>query len=436
MDSFLTTLNASTPSFDGGGIAHAAFLERIREDPESGEARIALAAFLTLRLIDHFTTEKWDQHLDPAFWYQHGAVGRHLEQLGVQLGQDDPELNHLVGLVKSAGGAKRRGTTAALVPALLAYSFYLERELSLRESLDVLQLVTHLIDGRKVSSEAVACALALGRTHRKLTNFDEAEAAYEAAGRLARKMRDVHSGFLSRLGLAAVRWRRGNLPEALRQLEAIRDDASAAGDAQAVAFAEHDLGVVLSLMERPAEAIQHTFRAFGLYQDAEHRAWALHDVGVMLEKLGDHRAANNAFVVVTREARSIDARANALIELMQVAAATHDRLAFAKWRKQCRELEPRLTPELQSDFYLAMGNALARFGKKEEGGGWLDRALEIAREARMHELEFRIQEAIDALRTPQPPAASPAEKSAESSSEWAATRDVAASLEHLAHAEA
>lgn len=431
MDSDFAPFDAAPVRIGGSGIAHAAFLERVRAEAEQPEGRLALAAFLTLRLLDHFLSDTWQQHLDPVFWYQHGAVTRHLEQLAVEFGPDD-ELNHLIGLVRAAGGAKRRATTAALAAALLGYSFYLEQHLHLHAALDVLQLTALLITARKVSSETVACALALGRTHRKLTNFDEAEAAYELARRLAEQVNDPHSAFLSRLGREGVRLRRGNLPETLRQLKSIRNDASAAGDIRAVALAEHDLGVALSTMGRMAEAIHHTFDAFNLYQDAERRLWALHDVGVMLKKLGDHEAAHNAFVV-TRKARSTDVRANALIELMQIAAATHNRFAFAKWRKRCLELEPRLPPE-RSAFYMTVGSGLTQFGRRKEGRQWLDRALEAARDAgMMHELAFRIERTIEDLHDA-PAETEPAQTSAEASPDWAATRDVAASLEELAHA--
>ena len=369
-------------------LPHAIFLQRVtaQTPATSLEARLGQGAFLALRLVDLLAADREPVSSD-AFHYQWIATERFCRELRAAA----TEGAHVHGIAASASDAHRLNDRRMIAPALLAYAHYLEDAMRLDEGLDVLWTLVQVGGAQLSSPDAVAVRLRLARVNRKQNRFDEAEAAYAEAGELAAAAGDRYSELLSRIGRANTLLGRGNLAEAERCLQSILADARAAGQQDAEARAEHGIGVALVHMGQPADAIPHVWRGFELYEDEESRLRALNDVGIMLLSVGDSVGAERALSEVVRRGGTRDSTSNALIELMHCASFRRDRVGFARWRERCEAQLADMPPNIAADFHLKQGIGQARFGQFRKAEALMQRALEIAGGAGLHEFEFRIE---------------------------------------------
>ncbi len=375
-------------------LPHAIFLQRV-SGPESAttlEARLGQGAFLALRLVDLLAPDRAPVSKD-AFHYQWVATDRFCRELRAAA----TEGAHVHGVAESASDAYRLGDIQLISPALFAYAHFLEAELRLEEALDVLTTLLVVVGNRLSSTDAVAAQLRFARAHRKLNQFDEADAAYAEAGELATLAGDRYSALLSRIGRANTVLGRGNLADAERRLEGILADARAAGEQDAEARAEQGIAAALYYMGQSAEAIPHAWSAFELYDEESSRMRALMDVGIMLLSLGDAVGAERALSEVVRREGSQDNRTNALIELMYCASFRRDHVGFARWRERCEEHMPDMPPNIRTDYYLKQGIGQARFGQFRRADVLMRQALEIAGGSGLHEFEFRIERILAGL---------------------------------------
>src|SRR2546426_5851985 len=175
-------------------LPHAIFLQRV-SGPESAttlEARLGQGAFLALRLVDLLAPDRAPVSKD-AFHYQWVATDRFCRELQAAA----TEGAHVHGIAASAADSYRLGDIQLISPALFAYAHFLEAELRLEEALDVLTTLLVVVGNRLSSTDAVAAQLRFARVHRKLNQFDEADAAYAEAGELATLAGGPHLGAVS-----------------------------------------------------------------------------------------------------------------------------------------------------------------------------------------------------------------------------------------------
>src|SRR2546422_3394856 len=175
-------------------LPHAIFLQRV-SGPESAttlEARLGQGAFLSLRLVDLLTPDRAPVSKD-AFHYQWVATDRFCRELHGAA----TEGAHVHGIAESASDSYRLGDIQLVSPALFAYAHFLEAELRLEEALDVLITLLVVVGNRLSSTDAVAAQLRFARVHRKLNQFDEADAASAEAGGGAARVGGRPSGRLS-----------------------------------------------------------------------------------------------------------------------------------------------------------------------------------------------------------------------------------------------
>src|SRR6266496_530877 len=369
-------------------LPHAIFLQRV-SGPESAttlEARLGQGAFLALRLVDLLELGRAPVSKD-AFHYQWIATDRFCRELRAAA----TEGAHVHGIAESVSDAYGLGDIQLISPALFAYAHFLEAELRLEEALDVLTTLLVVVGNRLSSTDAVAAQLRFARVHRKLNRFDEAEAAYADAGELAALAGDRYSALLSRIGRANTVLGRGNLADAERQLEGILADARAAGERDVEARAEQGIAAAFYYMGQSAEAIPHAWHAFQLYEEDDSRLRALGDVGTMLLSLGDATGAERALAEVFRRGRTRESVSNAVIELMHCASYRRDHVGFARWRARCEDRLAEMPPNIRADFYLKQGIGQARFGRHRRAEVLMKEALEVASQAGLHELEFRVE---------------------------------------------
>lgn len=376
-------------------LPHAIFLQRVsgRQTATSLDARLGQGAFLALRLVDLLASDRAPASAD-AFHYQWVATDRFCRELRAAA----TEGAHVHGIASSAADAHRLGEVQLIAPALFAYAHFLEDELRLEESIDVLTTLLVVVGNRLSSADVVAAHLRFARVHRKLNRFDEAEAAYDEAGDLASAAGDRYSALLSRIGRANTLLGRGNLADAERRLQGILADARVAGEQDAEARAEHGIAVAHHQMGQAADGIVHAWRAFELYEDDDSRMRALSDLGLMLLSVGDATGAERALAEVVRRGGTRDCTSNAMVELMHCASFKRDHVGFARWRERCEERLSDMPPNIMADFYLKQGIGQARFGRFRRGEALMKEALEIASTAGLHEFEFRIERISSGLR--------------------------------------
>src|SRR3989449_10607814 len=190
-------------------LPHAIFLQRVsgRESATTLEARLGQGAFLALRLVDLLAPDRSPVSQD-AFHYQWVATDRFCRELLAAA----TEGAHVHGIAESASDAYRLGDIRLVSPALFAYAHFLETELRLEEALDVLTTLLVVVGNRLSSTDAVAAQLRFARVHRKLNQFDEADAAYAEAGGLATLAGGRHLALVSPVGRAHQPVGPGNPP--------------------------------------------------------------------------------------------------------------------------------------------------------------------------------------------------------------------------------
>ena len=373
-------------------LPHAIFLHRavdskgVGPDSPRVQSRLAQGAFLVLRLIDQLAPGLEQPDAD-AFGYQWAATERFCRDFA----KGTTEGAHLHGLALSARAAATHKSAGLVIPGLFAYAHYLEDALRLEETLDVLDTLLILTAGDGPPADRVALFLRIGRVRRKLNHFNEAEKAYTAAAEGARLTGDRYSEFLSAIGTAISLRSRGNLPEAERRLTLIAAEAERAGERDAQARAEHEMGVVLQHRGSPDTALLHTWRAFELYDHEGSRLRALNDVGVMLLTLGDVVGAERALTEVLRRDTVRDNVMNATIELMHCASFRRDRMGFERYRARCERLRATMPPNILADYQLKVGIGEARFGQYRRAAASLEVALGAAEGAKLNAVVFKIE---------------------------------------------
>jgi len=398
-------------------LPHAIFLQRV-SGPESAttlEARLGQGAFLALRLVDLLAPDRAPVSKD-AFHYQWVATDRFCRELHAAA----TEGAHVHGIAASAADSYRLGDIQLTSPALFAYAHFLEAELRLEEALDVLTTLLVVVGNRLSSTDAVAAQLRFARVHRKLNQFDEADAAYAEAGELATLAGDRYSALLSRIGRANTLLGRGNLA-----------DARAAGERDVEARAEQGIAAAFYYMGQSAEAIPHAWHAFQLYEEDDSQLRALGDVGTMLLSLGDATGAERALAEVFRRGRAQETVSNAVIELMHCASYRRDHVGFARWRERCEDRLADMPPNMRADFYLKQGIGQARFGRYRRADVLLKEALAIAGGAGLHEFEFRIERILAGLPGCQQAIAQETQLATEPVVQTAELREVSESLAQL-----
>lgn len=404
---------------------HAPFLERAGEPVDQELSSLALGAFLTLRAVDQLSA-RHNGH--EALQYQVNALDSFLADIDTAA----PDLAHLkdiaVGIRQAA-----QGDFTLLWGPLAEFCGWLEGEFRLEEALDVIDTALATAEGH---DRAVIPHLKLqhGRILRRAGRFDDATEAYAAAGRAALAAGDGHTELLSRIGRGIVLQQVGNLPAAKTMLSAARDDAERAGDRDAEARANHDLAATAIRARNPGEAVPLAFRAFERYESPTLKLRALGDLGLAMFQLGHFRAAKDAQELVVDGATSMGMRATALIELLAIGTAMHDRISFERVRRQIDGLDASLPPDWSVDYHIKLGTGLSRFGQTEAARSYLNQALSDAERFGLNEYLFTAEDALRALdraeEAEKEDAATPTTWQ-DSTEGWSEVAEVAAALHHL-----
>jgi len=370
------------------GLPHAVFLQRVADEPAtSPEVRLGQGAFLALRFVDLLAPDREPPTPD-VFRYQWAATERYCAELS----GEGTEASHLSCIVRAAGEAHRDGEIQLLAPALFAYALYLEQESHFDEAEDALLTMISVGGTGLKASDAISGWMRLGRVRRLQADFDQADAAYAEAGRIAESVGDRQAVLTSHVGQTNVVYFRGNLAEAERRWRSILADAVGTPYRGVMAQAEHGLGNLLNRRGQLHEGAPHLWRAYELYEEESSQLRVLNDLGILMLRLGQVADAERALgEVVRRERVGGENLTNALIELMHCASYRRDRLGFERWRERCLEHASQAPPNIRADFSEKAGIGYARFGNTRKADTLLREALEIATAHGLHEVIFRVE---------------------------------------------
>jgi len=372
---------------------HEPFLSRAQRSEGTLEQRRALGAFLTLRLVDQFAKKHESDEERAGLRYQMKATREYVEVLPSNA-VDAEHQRHIVGACDQVIDADSR---RALWPPMLAYAFWLEKDLQLPEALDVLCTILQLYDGTN-ARDCLAAIRQQARVLRLLGRFDEAHEAYDRGERLATDFGDQHSTLLFRIGRAILAQKTGNLPQSERELRAVMAEAKQAGDSAAQAAATHDLAIALHLLNRTADAIQMAFLAYELYEDHLSQQRALSDTGVLLKELGHLQAARQALQAILEDNPSKEVRSRAILELVEVSALTGDRFSFERWKREAESFREALPVDEVTNLEYALGIGLASFGSHGDAQRHLENAIALAEQTGLGERLFTAEKALRELR--------------------------------------
>jgi len=371
---------------------HEPFLSRAQRASTTVDQRRALGAFLTLRLVDQFASATGTDVEKAALRYQLKTTREYVEAL--PLNAVDAE--HQRHIVTACDRIIDASSKQAMWPPMLAFAFWLEKDLQLPEALDVLVTVQKLNDGT-AARDCQAAIRQQARVLRLLGRFAEAREAYDRGERLATDCADQHSVFLFRIGRAILAQKTGNLPESERELRAVCAEAEQVGDTAAQAAATHDLAIALHLSNRTADAIPMAFFAYELYEDRLSRQRALSDTGVLLKELGHLQAARQALHAILEDNPSKEVRSRAILELVEVSAQTGDRFSFERWKREAEGFREALPVDEICNLEYALGTGLASFESRDDAQRHLENAIALAEQASLGERLFTAEKALREL---------------------------------------
>jgi tetratricopeptide (TPR) repeat protein len=380
-------------------LNHEPFLERARlqrEREEDGSARLALGAYVVARLIDKLLLLDGQSETVDGFRWQLEAVRRHVQELPA----DAPETAHLAGIV--AAVPSEGAPTSLLWKNLTAYAYHLEYEGRFDEALEMLALAARAQGPHTAPSDFTSYALGAGRLNRQLARWDHALACYGAAEEAGMQLGDTIAVLRGRLGKGAVHRGRGNYPLARATAEAVVREANELGLTEAQALAYADLGAIYSLLGLPLEALDAEYQAFSLSAETSQQTRALGNLATGLVEIGATDAARLAFQIVAESGASLEVRANAVLELMDVESAAGNRVSFERYRVASELYRSRMPARMSVDYHFKLAMGFSRFGQTGRARASFTVALELAERQRLNDWYFRIEKAMAALseRTP------------------------------------
>ena len=375
-------------------LNHEPFLERARlqrEQERDGSARLALGAYVVARLINKLLTLEAGADALDGFRWQLDAVRRHIDDLPADL----PETAHLAGIAAAVPADRR--ISAGLWMNLSAYAYFLEHEVRLEESLEILNLAARAQGQNTPPEDFAAYALFGARLNRLLARWDTATRCYAAAEEAALACGDDVSALRGRLGQGAVHRGRGNLPLAREIAESVVREASRLNLPEVQALGYADLGAVCAVQGLQLEELEANYQAFRLTPDAHQRMRTLGDLGMGLCRIGAFQVARLAFEIVINSNTSFLVRANVLLELMDLESSMGNRVSFERCRAIMEQNVGRLSPSAATDYQYKLGTGFTRFGQLARARAAFVAGLELAERHQLNAWYFRIEHALSGL---------------------------------------
>jgi len=374
--------------------AHNAFLQRANSEHERDRVRssaLAFSAYLLARLIDALLELDTTADSQVGFQWQREATAKQLHDLPL----DDPETNHLLGILEAIVHDSTQRSTLAL--NLTAYAYFLEHDGRLEEALTSLALSARVHGADLSPTDAASYGLFAARLNRLLTRWDQAVICYQAAEASARQQGDFVLALRGRLGQGTVARGQGNFPRARAIAEAVIREAVERNLPQVQCIAYADLSAVFSVQQLPLEALRASYAAFLIAITPLDRLHTLSNLGTCLADIGAYDQARLALEIATKVTVDFRLRANAMIDLMHLESLVGNRPAFERHRATITENYEQIPPSLAVDYHCKLGSGLARFGQNDRAIEALQRAMELSEAHALNARYFQVKQALQHL---------------------------------------
>ncbi|HEY4733916.1 MAG TPA: tetratricopeptide repeat protein [Gemmatimonadaceae bacterium] len=377
-------------------IRHQVYFDRLGSLQEDSPSwRSVFAGLSVLRLVDSYVDT--GASVDPTNWAQLHNVRSAVDNVS----NGDPVRGVLTTVLEEA--TKRATIDEVVCASLLQYGRALDYEASWGLAVDVFSTVAKLARPEKNPRLAVEANILTGGSARRNGDWEISARAYSQAAYIADTVGDREGVLRVQVGIANTYLAKGNFPQA----QTILDDVIIQSQDRAVshvhATALHSRATLAGQQGNYAEGLKLAHQALGLTHDPAERDQVLEDIGVMFTWLGRYDAARDAHLILANTAQRKFVRWLSTLNLMELAGLDGHELAFDTYSRELAR-EP-LSPWLRAHYLLFLGEGFSRFGRFDAAEDALREASVFAEANQIHQVAFKAQSALEALRsTPPAPA--------------------------------
>jgi tetratricopeptide (TPR) repeat protein len=365
-------------------------LGSLKED--SASWRSVFAGLSVLRLVDSYS--ETGASIDPANWAQLHSVRTAIQNVS----EGDPVRSVLASVLEEA--TSRMLIDDIVCASLIAYGRALTYEASWGLATDVFSTVAKLVRPEKSAPLAIEANVAVGGSARRNGDWETSARAYSQAAYIADTIGDRQGILTVQVGIANTYMAKGNLPQA----QSILDDVIVqSGDERMFEIQSSALHSRASLAQRQgncAEGVKLAYDALNLTNKPLERDLVLEDIGAMFTEIGLREAARDTHLLLIATTQSKQVRATATINLMELAALDGTIDAFDSYARELASAP--LGPWLRSHYLLFLGEGMHCLGRHEAAEEALQEAISFAEANQIHQVSFRAQTALSAVRKSTP----------------------------------
>jgi tetratricopeptide (TPR) repeat protein len=371
-------------------IRHQVYFDTLGSMQEdSASWRAVFAGLSVLRLVDAYTDT--GSSVDPANWAQLHSVRAAIEVVG----EGDAVRGVLTNVLDEV---TKRGTIDETVcRALLAYGRVLDYAATWSLAVDVFSTVVKMARPEKNAKLAVEAHVAVGGSARRNGDWDTSARAYSQAAYIADTLGD-HNGVLTvQVGIANTYMAKGNLPLAQTILDDVLVQARDQELPEVQSIALHSRAALAAHQGNHHEGIKLAHEALGLTDNPNVRDFVLDDIAGMFSSIGLHDAARDTHLIIAATAQSKMLRDSATINLMELAAIDGIPEVFDAYARDIAG--SHLGPWQRSHYLLFLGEGMNRLGRPDAAEEALNEAISYAEANQIHQVSFKAQAALVALRS-------------------------------------
>lgn len=371
-------------------IRHQVYFDTLGSMQEdSASWRAVFAGLSVLRLVDAYTEPA--SSADPANWAQLHSVRTAID--GVSEG--DTVRGVLTTVLDEV--TKRRSIDETVCRSLLAYGRALDYAASWGLAIDVFSTVAKLTRPEKNAKLSVEAHVAVGGSARRNGDWDTSARAYSQAAYIADTLGDRQGVLTVQVGIANTYLAKGNLPQAQTILDDVLVQARDHGLQQVQAVALHSRAALAYQKGDHSEGIKLAHESLSFTTNPAERDAVLDDIGGMFTAIGLRDAARDTHLVIAATTQSKTVRGQATINLMELASLDDMPEAFDGYAHELAQA--RLSPWLRAHYLLYLGEGMNRLGRRDASEDALNEAISFADANQIHQVSFKAQVALSAIRT-------------------------------------
>jgi tetratricopeptide (TPR) repeat protein len=288
------------------------------------------------------------------------------------------------------------GIDDSVCAALLAYGRALDYEASWGLATDVFSTVAKIVKPERNARLAVEAHIAVGGAARRNGDWEVSARAYSQAAYIADTLGDRSGVLTVQVGIANTYLAKGNLPQAQTILDDVVLQACDHELTEVQADALHGRAAVLYRQGKAAEGLIDAHEALKLMAKPSSRDVLVGDIAAMFTELGLRNAARDAHLLLAATAQSKMVRWSAVLNLMELAALEGMKDTFYDYERELARAP--LGPWLRSHYLLLTGEGYHRFGRQDLAIEALEAAVAYAEINQIHQIAFKAQAALEAVR--------------------------------------